>query len=178
MSAALDEQQQYGQSSQDPYGQDPYGQDPYGQDPYDAQPANLPGQDPTQVQQQGGQYGQDPGQFGRQGTPLGTDTSVDRMNQGGMPDPTQQQPGGQFDQGVAGQTEQQVTHKVDSAIDEGATRVPGGDQLAQPAEQQANSAIDNVAQQAQQEENQGGGGLGAIGEKLREMFGGGHNQNP
>jgi hypothetical protein len=156
------DQQQNGQSGQDLYG---------------AQAGNLPGQDPMQVPQQSRQTDLDPGQVGQQGTPPATDSSVERMGQGGMPDLTQQT-GGQVDQGVAGQAEQQVTQKVDSAIDEGATRVPGGDQLARPAEQQADSAIDNVAQQAQQEENQGGGGLGAIGEKLREMFGGGHDQNP
>ena len=60
--------------------------------------------------------------------------------------------------------EQQAKEKADSAIDELASRVPGGEQLAQQAKDTVNQGIDQAGQAGmQQAEQQLGGMLGGQG---------------
>ncbi len=73
---------------------------------------------------------------------------------------------GQFDPNdMAQNIEQQAKDKADSAIDDAASKVPGGDQVAQQAKDAANQGIDQAGQQAQQQ----------AGDKLGGMFGGGQD---
>lgn len=75
--------------------------------------------------------------------------------------------------------EQQAKDKVDSAIEDVASKVPGGDQFAQQAKDAANQAIDQAGQQAgqqaQQQVSDKLGGMGGIGEQLGGMLGGGQD---
>lgn len=80
---------------------------------------------------------------------------------------------------------QQAQQQVDNTIGNLASKVPGGDQFAQQAKQQANSAIDNLSQQAQQqagnaagnlEQQAQQGGLGGLSDKLGGLLGGGGGQ--
>ena len=80
-------------------------------------------------------------------------------------------------QGLGDQAKQQATEKVDSVIDELASKIPGGEQFAQQAKDAANQAIEGGVQQAEQAgEQQAQGGLGGIADKLGGMFGGGGSE--
>ncbi len=72
--------------------------------------------------------------------------------------------------------EQQAKDKADSAIDELASKVPGGDKLAQQAKDAANQGIDQAsqagAQQAEQQVNERLGGMGGLGQQVEGMLGG------
>ena len=72
--------------------------------------------------------------------------------------------------------EQQAKDKADSAIDELASKVPGGEQLAQQAKDAANQGIDQAgqagAQQAEQQAKDKLGGMGGLGQQLGGMLGG------
>src|SRR5579872_3407885 len=130
-------------SNQDPYSQDPnqqYGGQQTGQDPNQQY-----GQDPSQ---QGGQYGQDPNQ--QYGSQQGSGMSQDPNQQMGG-----QQGGGMAQDPNAGQggmlggARQQAQDQVDSAIDQFANRVPGGQQVSQQAKDQAGNALDDIEKEAE-----------------------------
>jgi hypothetical protein len=84
----------------------------------------------------------------------------------------------QFDpNNIAQGAQQQATEKADSLIDELASKVPGGDQLAQQAKDAVNQAVQSGTQQAEQAAQQQAGGLadklpGGLGEQLGGMLGG------
>jgi hypothetical protein len=103
-------------------------------------------QDPNQ-QQQGGW--QDPNQQGQQ--------------QGGWQDPNQQGQQGQG-QGMFGGVNQMANQQIDSAIDQFANKIPGGQQYSQQAKDAASGALDNLEQQGVQEAEKrfgfGGGNQG------------------
>lgn len=75
--------------------------------------------------------------------------------------------------------EQQAKEKADAAIDDVASKVPGGDQFAQQAKDAVNQGIDQAGQQAEQQAQQQVsdklGGMGGIGGQLGGMLGGDKN---
>ena len=75
--------------------------------------------------------------------------------------------------------EQQAKDKADAAIDDVASKVPGGDQFAQQAKDAVNQGIDQAGQQAEQQAQQQVsdklGGMGGIGGQLGGMLGGDKN---
>ena len=75
--------------------------------------------------------------------------------------------------------EQQAKDKADAAIDDVASKVPGGDQFAQKAKDAVNQGIDQAGQQAEQQAQQQVserlGGAGGLGGQLGGMLGGDQN---
>ncbi len=75
--------------------------------------------------------------------------------------------------------EQQVKDKADAVIEDVASKVPGGDQLAQQAKDAVNQGIDQAGQQAEQQAQQQVsdklGGLGGIAGKLGDALDGGQS---
>lgn len=75
--------------------------------------------------------------------------------------------------------EQDAKDKADAAIDNVASKVPGGDQFAQQAKDAVNQGIDqagqNAQQQAQQQVNDRLGGAGGIVGQVSDMLDGGQN---
>ena len=72
--------------------------------------------------------------------------------------------------------EQQAKDKADSAIDDLASKVPGGEQFAQQAKDAATQGIDQASrageQQAQQQMGDKLGGMGGLGQQVEGMLGG------
>src|SRR5579872_7210392 len=112
-------------------------QDPYSQDPNQQYGGQQTGQDPNQ------QYGQDPSQ---QGSGMSQDPNQQMGGQqgGGM---AQDPNAGQG--GMLGGARQQAQNQVDSAIDQFANRVPGGQQVSQQAKDQAGNALDDIEKEAE-----------------------------
>ena len=67
-----------------------------------------------------------------------------------------------------GGMQQQAQDAINNEIDQFASKVPGGEQVAQQAKDAASGGLDNIAQQA---ENQAGNLPGGLGEKLGGMLG-------
>ncbi len=68
--------------------------------------------------------------------------------------------------------EQQAKDKADSAIDELASKVPGGEQLAQQAKDAVNQGIDQAGQAGMQQAEQQLGNVPGVGQQLGGMLGG------
>lgn len=75
--------------------------------------------------------------------------------------------------------EQQAKDKADSAIDELASKVPGGDQLAQQAKDTVNQGIDQAGQAGMQQAQQQLGNIPG-GQQIEGMLGdqGGQSSDP
>lgn len=76
--------------------------------------------------------------------------------------------------------EQQAKDKADSAIDELASKVPGGDQLAQQAKDTVNQGIDQAGQAGMQQAQQQAGNIPGVGQQVEGMLGnqGGQSSDP
>jgi hypothetical protein len=161
-------QQQAGQMGQDPYQQSNVGQDPYqqgnvGQDPYQQGNVGQPNQQQDDWDDQGmmaGGYGgnqPNPNQAGQQNITPAQGAPMQPNAPSGQP------PVG--DPGMLGNARQRAEQQADSAIDQFADRVPGGEKHAQQAKDAVSDQMDNLEDQAQ---GRSGGGLG---EKLGHLFG-------
>ena len=135
-------------------------------------------QDPNQQQydpNQGQQGGYDPNQqqgWGQQGQQGGYDPNQQQYdpNQGQQGyGQSQQQGWGQQGQQQQGQdpfgAKQMANQQIDSAIDQFANKIPGGEQYKQQAKDAASGELDNLEQQAEQRFGNMGG-----------LFGGDQNQ--
>jgi hypothetical protein len=67
--------------------------------------------------------------------------------------------------------EQQAKDRADSAIDDVASKVPGGDQMAQQAKDAANQGIDQAGQAGMQQAGEKLGGMGGVGQQVEGMLG-------
>jgi hypothetical protein len=157
-----DPDQQSGQLSPDEYGQqgNRFGAGGY-QDQMDQMNPTGQGvdQDPNQQQQSGGQSASTPDPYQQQQQQTGQMGQMDQIGQGGSIDPSQQQ-AGQSGAVPLGGARQQAEQQIDSAIDQFANRVPGGQQGEQPAKDAAHKGLDEIERQA--------------GDQLGGTFGGGN----
>lgn len=69
--------------------------------------------------------------------------------------------------------EDQAKQRADEAIDNLASKVPGGEQFAQQAKDTVNQGIDQAGQAGIQQAQQQLGGMGGVGQQLGGMLGGG-----
>lgn len=78
--------------------------------------------------------------------------------------------------------EDQAKQRADEAIDNLASKIPGGEQFAQQAKDTVNQGIDQAGQaglqQGQQQLNERLGGMGGVGQQLEGMTGGGQGSDP
>ena len=66
--------------------------------------------------------------------------------------------------------EQQAKDKADSEIDNLASKVPGGDQIAQQAKDTVNQGIDQAGQAGMQQAQQQAGNIPGVGQQLQGML--------